>query len=252
MGAMRQAQTAGYGHLPGPTDSGMENTFSAQAYDLDDEWGPALGPCFAGFATEHGRTDGGWDCCPMKGHPVNTTSCTPDRAARCATACAADRNTPSHGGIHPRSKKHVGDRLGLAAFNTVYGGKGPVTGPTLSGCSVATGGSTLQVQFDATLLGGDTVEVRPFPPYLRNGGGSQLWVQVNKSRFCMEPRQWVNASGIPVAGVMHCPPWAGGDNTTLYNTTELDGGWVQLNYSLGSDKASIQVRSCSPFWPLLF
>eukprot|EP01052_Picozoa_sp_SAG31_P009020 SAG31_NODE_466_length_15291_cov_7.540066_5_plen_134_part_00 len=40
MGAMRQAQTAGYGVLP-PPEGGTEldNTFFAQAYDLDDQWG---------------------------------------------------------------------------------------------------------------------------------------------------------------------------------------------------------------------
>ena len=48
MGPMRQAQSASYGVLPGPEGSGMENTFIAQAYDLDDEWGPASGMCFAG------------------------------------------------------------------------------------------------------------------------------------------------------------------------------------------------------------
>jgi hypothetical protein len=34
-------------------------------------------------------------------------------------------------GIHPRDKRPVGDRLGQAAYNLVYGGKGAVTGPTL-------------------------------------------------------------------------------------------------------------------------
>jgi hypothetical protein len=37
MGAMRLAQTAGHGVLPGPEGSGMENTFVAQAFDLDDK-----------------------------------------------------------------------------------------------------------------------------------------------------------------------------------------------------------------------
>jgi len=40
MGAMRQAQTAGYGVLP-PAQAGgtgLEATFFAQAYDLDDQW----------------------------------------------------------------------------------------------------------------------------------------------------------------------------------------------------------------------
>ena len=34
------------------------------------------------------------------------------------------------------SKKPVGDRLGMAAFNTVYGGKKAYTGPALAGCSL--------------------------------------------------------------------------------------------------------------------
>jgi hypothetical protein len=54
MGAMRMAQTASYGVLPGPAKSGMENTFFAQAYDLDDEWGPAAGPC---------QSQSEWACC---------------------------------------------------------------------------------------------------------------------------------------------------------------------------------------------
>ena len=105
MGAMRQAQTASWGVLPGPAGSEMENTFFAQAYDLDDEWGPAVGPCFNGFPQGRGDT-GGWQCCPDggKGHQVNTTTCTPDLLKKCQPSCAAMAGTPSHGGIHPRSK----------------------------------------------------------------------------------------------------------------------------------------------------
>ena len=49
MGAMRQAQTAGFGVLPPPSSSsghagGMANTFLAQAYDLDDKWSGDRGP----------------------------------------------------------------------------------------------------------------------------------------------------------------------------------------------------------------
>ena len=46
MGAMRLAQTAGNGVLPGPPGSGMEHTFLAQAFDLDDKWGPGAGPWY--------------------------------------------------------------------------------------------------------------------------------------------------------------------------------------------------------------
>ena len=61
MGAMRIAQTAGYGTLPSPA---LPNTFLAQAYDLDDEWGPAMGPCFTAEA------DGGLECCDNNGNYI--------------------------------------------------------------------------------------------------------------------------------------------------------------------------------------
>ena len=54
MGAMRLAQTAGYGTLPSPD---MPNTFLAQAFDLDDKWGPGAGPC------QTDASKGGWACC---------------------------------------------------------------------------------------------------------------------------------------------------------------------------------------------
>jgi hypothetical protein len=61
------------------------------------------------------------------------------------------------GGIHPRSKKPVGDRLGQAAYNLVYGGKKAYTGPTLSGCSLT--GGKLTVTFNSSLLVGDKVYI---------------------------------------------------------------------------------------------
>jgi hypothetical protein len=97
-GAMRIAQTLSYGVLPTPT---MPNTFVAQAYDLDDEWGPGASPCL--------NSKGKWGCCPQPGSGscgsaghYNATSCA-GREALCATACAADWDTPClMGGIHVR------------------------------------------------------------------------------------------------------------------------------------------------------
>ena len=37
IGAMRLAQTAGYGVLPAPAGTGMENTFLAQAFDTGEK-----------------------------------------------------------------------------------------------------------------------------------------------------------------------------------------------------------------------
>ena len=78
MGAMRWAQTANAGVLPSDE---LPNTFLAQAYDLDDPWGPAMGNCFAGRDT--------WACCEPK---YNATSCA-GREELCAPACAAAVDT---------------------------------------------------------------------------------------------------------------------------------------------------------------
>ena len=79
-GTMRIAQTMSYGVLPTPT---MPNTFVAQAYDLDDEWGPGASPCL--------NSKGKWGCCPQPGSGscgsaghYNATSCA-GREALCAT-----------------------------------------------------------------------------------------------------------------------------------------------------------------------
>ena len=80
----------------------------------------------------------------------------------------------------------MGYRLGTAAYNTVYGGSKAFTGPTLAGCQ--TEGESLSITVDAELLRGDAVVVHKFPPVMRTGGGSQLYVQTNASLFCMEPQ----------------------------------------------------------------
>jgi hypothetical protein len=111
VGAMRLAQTAGYGVLPSPD---VPNTFMAQAYDLDDQWGaPAWGrlachhnnegkpclappfhqPCFVEYA-----------CCPVGSgvHGYNATTsaktCNATRAKLCTNACAASAATPEYMG----------------------------------------------------------------------------------------------------------------------------------------------------------
>ena len=48
--------------------------------------------------------------------PPAPPACDAATASKCARACAAAADTPvAMGGIHPRSKKPVGDRLGVAA-----------------------------------------------------------------------------------------------------------------------------------------
>eukprot|EP00041_Stephanoeca_diplocostata_P018767 m.396690 g.396690 ORF g.396690 m.396690 type:complete len:756 (+) comp21114_c0_seq4:60-2327(+) len=310
MGAMRVAQTAGYGVLPNPA---MPNTFMAQAYDLDDQWGPAAGPCFSTWqccsktggpipppppgppppntsapinchqsdwlvgtdfhtgvdlGTAPGKSPG--DCCtqcssapllkkgckfftfvnatstapsacwfkrsnggqrhlpnvvsgsiypPGSPPPPSPPKCTPEYAEKCKLACSAAADTVTKGGIHPRDKKPVGDRLGTAAFNLVYGGKASYTGPTLSGCAVS--GTTLSVSFNSSLLRGDHLVLQNY-----TSGLSFFEVQTEADDFCLEPR-----GGI-------CPTWAGG--TGKPTNASLDGGWVSLDIKLSSDGSMIE------------
>ena len=117
----------------------------------------------------YNKTSSHHNCC---GKGKNATLCTPEWQTKCAYACKIQASSPSHGGIHPRSKKHVGDRLGSAAFNSafVYGGaKGAYTGPTLAGCAATP--TTLTIKFNTTLLQGDAVVLQDYKaanytPYL--------------------------------------------------------------------------------------
>ena len=139
----------------------------------------------------------------------------------------------------------MGDRLGRAMYNTVYGGAGAFTGPTLSGCSVS--GTSLSVAFNTTLLRGDTLALQS----LQRAGGSQLFVQVNASLFCMEPQCLLNATSgrcaqvdpsdkhSPIAFV--CPTWAGGDGTTVFEQGMLGSGWVGLNFTAAASGTAIDV-----------
>eukprot|EP00756_Hemistasia_phaeocysticola_P019183 Hpha_TRINITY_DN15643_c1_g9::TRINITY_DN15643_c1_g9_i1::g.101267::m.101267/K05970/SIAE; sialate O-acetylesterase len=223
MGAMRWAQTANYGVLP---NAAMPNTFLAQAYDLDDEWGPGSGPCI-----------NEWACCPpgaWKAAPQNMTACklgTKGNPSLCDKACLEDTVPVAMGGIHPRSKYPVGDRLATAYWNTLMGGKAAGTGPTLSGCSVS--GGELTIRFNTSLLRGDKVTVQK---YNSSAGLSFLDVMTDPTHFCVEPMR-VNATNASQG--LFCPKWAGGDAKS--NNTELDQGWVRLDLKPGADGVSVTV-----------
>lgn len=251
IGAMRLAQTAGYGVLPGPEGSGMENTFFAQAFDLDDRWGPAEGPCLQNRSPQNPTA---WGCCTyswgLAGKGTYNASTCAGREKLCAPACTSTETRSVMGGIHPRWKRPVGDRLGTAAYNTVYGGTKAYTGPTLSSCSHSGSGKSLTIDFNTSLLRGDEVTVGKFPapkpgPGLddsvglgsgkgeMSSAGSQLYVQVNASLFCVEKRPAVNSTG-GLLGYDFCPTWAGGDGSNGDPSIPLDTQWIALNYTKSS------------------
>jgi hypothetical protein len=286
MGAMRIAQTAGHGVLP---NAELPNSWIVQAYDLEDQWASNGGPCFS-TAPGYGPNLA-WACCATSGY--NATKCA-GREALCAPACAASIGTTQvmggavfrarqlenyfaalgartgagleltfllaflAPGIHPRSKKPVGERLARGAFNTVYGGTGSVTGPTLSSCAVS--GASLTVNFDAALLRGDTIVLQPaFPQvktrYLTNGG-TLLWAlsEANASTYCIEPLCVMNETSGRCATAPNgrgnlgefCPTWAGGDGVTVLPPgVYAETGWVMLPFTTSPSGTGI-VADLSP------
>ena len=125
------------GVLPNPI---MPNTFLAQAFDLDDPWGdktcygfgccnPYEGPnmeeCTALHCNVPNTTVAAGAAC-LKARcpgPFNSTNCVNSLAkvalpaTGCDDYCAALHGTPVYmGGIHPRLKRPVGERLAIAAY----------------------------------------------------------------------------------------------------------------------------------------
>jgi hypothetical protein len=87
------------------------------------------------------------------------------------------------GGIHPRLKRPVGERLAKAAYNQVYGGSAASTGPTISGCKLSS--SKLTLSFDPKLLKSSKVVVQPNTN--ATAVPTTLQVLTNASLFCAEP-----------------------------------------------------------------
>ena len=130
-------------------------------------------------------------------------------------------------------------------YNTIYGGTGAFTGPTLAGCSADA--ATLTLTFNASLLRGDTLALQP----LQAAGGSQLAVQTNATLFCLEPQCVLNATTGACAHIVpsnprsgyayYCPTWAGGDGVTVLAAGVFGSGWTTLNFTAAPGGASIAV-----------
>eukprot|EP00038_Savillea_parva_P007103 m.167831 g.167831 ORF g.167831 m.167831 type:complete len:674 (-) comp12884_c0_seq1:903-2924(-) len=158
MGYMRNSQTANYGIVPNAV---MNNTFSAQIYDLDDPF-DSLNCYHIG-------------CCAFapKPHP-------PGYCDECVPFCESWEGTPVYmGPIHPRSKYHVGMRLAQAAAVTVYGtSQGHSQGPTLAGCTSSADSIVIDFMSSSEI---DTVA--PIP---EGGPRTMMQVLVNASEWCMQ------------------------------------------------------------------
>eukprot|EP00040_Diaphanoeca_grandis_P010748 m.55060 g.55060 ORF g.55060 m.55060 type:complete len:657 (+) comp22015_c0_seq2:53-2023(+) len=190
MGYMRNSQSANYGILPNPE---MLNTFSAQIYDLDDP--------VENLDCYH------VGCCAFAPKPHPAGYCT-----ACQPLCDSWSGTPVYmGPIHPRSKYHVGMRLGRAAAVTVYGSSGHSQGPTLEGCTKSN--NEIVVDFQSTNAIDSLAPIKP--------GGQMMQVLVIKSDWCMQQ----SGKTCEDDGTGHNSSAVGFDDPTV---------WVDVNFTFTS------------------
>ena len=155
--SFRWAQSGSYGVAPNPR---MPNVFIAHGHDLADVW---VG------CGDHPQTRQ----CP------GCDTADPDHS--CLTPFYMGP------GIHPRLKKPFGQRLAASALVAAYGWPGPLTGPTLSGCSAPAGALTLH--FNASLLAGAPLVLRPYDAARPELSG--LTVLVNSTEGVPGSGAWV-------------------------------------------------------------
>ncbi len=143
MSHMRWSQTANYGVVP---NRAMPNVFLAQGYDIGDPWKDANNPC-ANITLKDRPND-----CPGLKKSWEGWEDWWGNDAPVLMGC-----------IHPRVKQIVGHRLALAAWNLVYQGQGPHTGPTLAGCQVDKDTKILHINFADDLFKGDRLLFEDYP-----------------------------------------------------------------------------------------
>jgi hypothetical protein len=134
------------------------------------------------------------------------------------------------GPIHPRDKKPVGDRLARACARTVYSKPGAFTGPTITGCALSADKKSIVVKFNASLLAGDTLEVRDYT----KTNTSQMSVLVNQKKFCFQSA----SSG--KRGSAYCMDDGFGNfNSTGAVDEKVD--WAPVDIKLGTAPNTLEV-----------
>lgn len=165
-------------------NAAMPNTFLAQAYDLADPWNTDPW-CYNAGCCANQKTTSAAKCAAE----TETLSGGPELcAAYCAELAATPAVMVSYGDLHSRLKRPVGERLARAAYRSVYGGEGAISGPVISGCAVEGAGPAqeLHLWFDGSLLPGERIVLAP---YANGARGVTLQVLTNASAFCLQPMQ---------------------------------------------------------------
>lgn len=190
MPAFRLSQTGGTGLLP---TAAWPNTFVAQAYDGGDP-----GDGAAGALNIH---DGAGGAYPTSRGVGPFTSY-------------------FMGEIHPRPKSLVGERLARAARRVAYGDSAVAwTGPVLVNCSVHNG-NQIRLEFDPTLLQGDTLAVRR----AAHAQGSAIPLDSLASKSADALSAFLSVANDEV--LFHSPLEVQYGGTTLY-----DGLWLSATLS---------------------
>jgi len=168
MGNFRWAQTASYGVLPNPA---MPNSFMANAYDLGDPWAKH---CFdLGCCTD-------WTNQPQYHNITRSPTCI---APWDINKWSWDDTTYYMGPIHARPKLPVAKRLASGAWNSVYAGTGPLSGPVISSCKVSQ--DSIEIGFNNDLLAGDSVTVQKYNSTLH---ASAMQAYMNNT---LDPHGWI-------------------------------------------------------------
>ena len=159
------------------------------------------------------------------------------------------------GGIHPRDKRPVGERLAQAAAATVYGLAGAAaSGPTIAGCTHARGAPSLTLRFNRTLLGaGDAVAVGKYGPVAGAATvSSSMQMLVNASFWCSDTRLnatnnvWYCAeAGAPNGGACGGDVVCGADSVSppraAPNGAATAAVWVYVDIAAGSAPSEVVV-----------
>jgi hypothetical protein len=157
MAGIRWSQTANYGTAPNPA---LPNAWVTQLFDMGDPWLNNIDSGDKSYCEKVSPTTGAYG--PACTRPWTDLAAWDAAVAPLALLVRADATPTFEGSIHARIKGPAGARAAMQYYNLADGGTGPVTGPTLSGCSANIGAGTIAVSFNVSLLRGDAVAVAPF------------------------------------------------------------------------------------------
>ena len=157
MAGIRWSQSANYGVVPNPL---IPNGWITQLFDLGDPWLNNIDSSDKSHCEKVDPATGMYG--PNCQTPWTNLTLWDAALLPLAPLVRADATPTFLGSIHARIKGPAGARAALQYHNLVDGGAGPITGPTIAGCSAVAALGKISVRFDAALLRGDVVAVSPF------------------------------------------------------------------------------------------